>query len=362
MLLGMISMKPSWPHSMRKSRQSSFGTMNQANYCSDRERAADEKQVEKLFKDITTGMLRRKRGADYDLSDSDDGGEARRRMKRRQFAKMQKALFADERVKKIAENPGNQAFLKTIEDRGSDDEMDFLDPAEEQKESQESQSQEEEENTQQQTVPDSQTRVPLTSAAENRPPAHMRRTKDGKKPSNIGEIRETLSNLLEEPQGSIIPATEVGSDSEDEHPSTARSDKENQHPRRTRVAVVDRISLKRQSSSIISTTSSTRLAFTTTTASSTFKVPALLRRATTNSFAAGSTTSSGSSTPTTGFGEEAKIKKTASKKSGINAFARDSERRAKLQQSEKRREERKVRGAERRMGVVGGLLGRGSFE
>ncbi len=58
--------------------------------------------MEKLFKDITTGMLRRKRGAgDYDLSDSDDGGEAKRRMKRRQFAKMQKALFADERVSNI---------------------------------------------------------------------------------------------------------------------------------------------------------------------------------------------------------------------------------------------------------------------
>lgn len=310
-------------------------------------------------------MLRRKRGADYDLSDSDDGGEARRRMKRRQFQKMQKALFADERVKKIAENPGNQAFLRTIEDRGSDDEMDFLDATEEQKESQGSQSQEEEESTQpqqQQTVPDSQTRAPLVSAGENRPAANMRRTKDGKKPSNIGEIRETLSNLLEETHGSIIPATEVGSDSEDEAPSTARSDKENRHPRRNRVAVVDRISLKRNSSTMSSTTSTTRLAFATTSASATFKVPALLRRATTNSFAAGSTTSSGSSTPTTGFGDEGKIKKTASKKSGINAFARDSERRAKLQQSEKRREERKVRGAEKRMGVVGGLLGRGTFE
>ncbi|RSL46428.1 hypothetical protein BHE90_015333 [Fusarium euwallaceae] len=334
-----------------------------AAFYADRERAEDEKQVEKLFKDITTGMLRRKRGAGYDLDDSDDDGEARRRMKRRQFAKMQKALFADERVKKIAENPGNQAFLRTIEDRGSDDEMDFLDAPEEPNESsQQSQSQEEDSNTSN-TVPDSQPRKTLGSA-DNRPPAHMRRTKDGKKPSNIGEVRETLSNLLEEPHGSVIPATEAGSDSEGEEEAAphGHSEKENDgpNPRRGRVAVVDRISLKRNNSSSVSTG---RMAFASSSTSS-FKVPALLRRATTNSLVSGSTstTSSGTSTPTSGFGEEAKIKKGATKKSGVHAFARDVERRAKLEESERRREERKVKGAERRIGVVGGLLGRGTFE
>ncbi|KAF5717333.1 mediator of replication checkpoint 1 [Fusarium mundagurra] len=325
-----------------------------------REQAEDEKQVEKLFKDITTGMLRRKRGAGYDLDDSDDDGEARRRMKRRQFAKMQKALFSDERVKKIAENPGNQAFLRTIEDRGSDDEMDFLD-APEMVESSQSQSQDE--SSEAQTVPDSQPQKVLGPTG-NRVPSYLRRTKDGKKPSNIGEVRETLSDLLEEPHGSVIPATEVGSDSEGEENTTTetRSDKENDtsNPRRGRVAVVDRISLKRNGSSNVSTG---RLAFTTASSSS-FKVPALLRRATTNSFVSGtvSTTSSGSPAPASGFGEEAKIKKGASKKSGVHAFARDSERRAKLEQNERKREERKIKGAERRVGVVGDLLGKGSFE
>lgn len=310
-------------------------------------------------------MLRRKRGADYDLSDSDDDGEARRRMKRRQFAKMQKALFSDERVKKIAEDPGNQAFLRSIEDRGSDDEMDLVGEAEEPKESSQ-QSQSQEEAIGEQTIPDSQHRKPLGSAGDNRPPASMRRTKDGKKPSNIGEVRETLSDLLEEPHGSVVPATEVGSDSEEEaHASPTRSDKENYapNPRRGRVAVVDRISLKRNISSNVS---NIQLAFAAASNSS-FKVPALLRRATTNSHATStasttSTTELRSTTPTSGFGNEAKIRKGASKKSGINAFARDSERRAKLEQSEKRREERKIKGAERRVGVVGGLLGRGSFE
>ncbi|CAH0059115.1 unnamed protein product [Clonostachys solani] len=343
-----------------------------AAYYADQARASDEKQVEKLFKDITSGMLRRKRGADYDLSDSDDGGEARRKMKRRQFAKMQKALFTDERVKKMAENPGNQAFLRTIEDHGSDEEMDFLDVTEEPRESPESQSQEEQ-NEKFQVVPDSQPRSVLGSAPSNRPPAHMRRTKAGRKPTNIGEVRETLSSLLEDGREmSIIPATEAGSDSENEDVDptpSARSDKENHapNPRRRGAAVVDRISLKRNSSSMISDSGS-RMAFAVQNSSSSFKVPALLRRATTNSLQSTSTNSSGTSTPTmgsssaSGFGNEAKIKKTASKKSGINAFARETERRAKIQENERRRQEKKVRGAENRLGVVGGLLGKNAFQ
>lgn len=329
-------------------------------------------------------MLRRKRGADYDLSDSDDGGEARRRTKRRQFAKMQKALFSDERVKKMAENPGNQAFLRTIEDQGSDDEMDFLEiveaPASQGDESQSQNEQpeqaEQQQQQQRQIIPDSQPRKPLGSAGDNRAPAHMRRTKDGKKPSNIGEVRETLSDLLEDGRhSSVIPATEVGSDSEDEDARPAsRGNKENHSPasRRSRNVVVDRISLKRNASSGLSS-SSNRLAFTTAGgSSSSFKVPAsLLRRATTNSSllsTASTTTSSSSTTMATGsgsgsgFGEEAKIKKGAGKKSGINGFARDNEKMARMQENERRREEKKVRGAESRAGLVGGLLGKGSFE
>ncbi|KAL6906917.1 hypothetical protein GGI43DRAFT_380442 [Trichoderma evansii] len=351
-----------------------------AAFYADRERINDEKEVEKLYKDITSGLLRRKRGADYDLSDSDDGGEARRRMKRRQFAKMQKALFADERVKKMAENPGNQAFLRTMEDRGSDDEMDFLEivdaPASQGDESQ-SQSEQPEQEQQRQVVPDSQPRKPLGSAGDNRAPAHMRRTKDGKKPSNIGEVRETLSDLLEDGRhSSVIPATEIGSDSEDEDARPAsRGNKENHSPasRRSRNVVVDRISLKRNASSGLSASSSNRLAFASAGgSSSSFKVPAsLLRRATTNSslLSTASTTTSSSSTTMaagsgsgSGFGEEAKIKKGAGKKSGINGFARDNEKLARMQENERRREEKKVRGAESRAGLVGGLLGKGSFE
>ncbi|OIW28518.1 hypothetical protein CONLIGDRAFT_681472 [Coniochaeta ligniaria NRRL 30616] len=344
----------------------------------DRERASDEKQVEKLFKDITTGMLRRKRGADYDLSDSDDGGEAKRRMKRRQFAKMQKALFSDERISKVAENPRTQAFLRTIEDRGSDDEMDFLfAPTQPVPDSQEgSQSQEKD------AVPDSQ---PQVAGLAQRAPAAQRRTRDGRKPTTIGDIRASLSDLLEEPAtgSSIVPATDLESsdhsadeaDAEDDAPEPdSNKENRNPHPRRTgRAAVVDRISLKRNSSSNISTDSTTsrngRLAFAAPASSAGgFKVPALLRRATTNSLLSGgsSATSStvGATAPATGggFGEEGKIKRNAGKKSGINYFARENERRAAVAESEKRREARKWKGAEGRGKVVGSLFGGGKFE
>ncbi|KAM7196532.1 MRC1-like domain containing protein [Naviculisporaceae sp. PSN 640] len=372
----------------------------------DQERAADEKQVDKLFRDITTGMLRRKRGhGDWDdLSDDDDGGEARRRMKRQQFAKMQRALFADERISKVAENPRNQAFLRTIEDHGSDDDMDFLfappppgptTAGVDSQDSEESSSQKEGGTV----IPDSQPQAG-TAIAERRI-ANPRRTTlaaGKKKPSNIGDIRESLSSLLEDPtrSSSVIPATILDSDEEMdddddlevEAPATtardssssggsaANSDKENRNPRRGRVAIVDRISLKRKASSNVSA-SGDRLAFATASSSmsmsGSFKVPTLLRKATANSLMSsgtGTTTNAASSGKDAGngsgsvFGEDAKIKKTTttSKRSGINYFARENERRAALAENERRREARKWKGAEGRGKIVGSLFGAGKFE
>ncbi|ROT41215.1 hypothetical protein SODALDRAFT_330932, partial [Sodiomyces alkalinus F11] len=366
----------------------------------DRERARDEQIVDKLFRDVTTGMLRRKRGADYGLSDSDDdGGEARRRLKRRQFAKMQKALFADERIKKMAEKPGNQAFLRTIEDRGSDEEMDFLDIGPDPMDVDVENSHNSSSSSQDQTVPDSQpqaeSRAPLGTAG-NRGFANPRRTKDAKKkkkPSNIGEIRESLSSLLEEPEAPVIPVTEVGSDSsegEDDEVSgrsaaaaaASRSDKENTSPRgRNRrrtgmgsrpaaAGIIDRMSLKRESSSNASTHS--RVAFARSAAggsgSSGFKVPALLRRATTNSLSLGGSASTTTTTTSTTAGrhsgagfDEGVIKKAAGKRSTISALARETERRAAMAQGEKRREAKKWKGAEMRGKAFGGLIGAGKF-
>ncbi|KAI2625727.1 MRC1-like domain-containing protein [Hypoxylon sp. NC1633] len=370
-----------------------------AGFFADRERAADAAQVDKLFRDITTGMLRkRRRGGgnnDFDLSDSDDGGEARRRMKRRQFAKMQKALFADERISKIAENPRNAAFLKSIEDRKSDDEWDFgenfADAAPESGDNEsQSQSQAEGQDTTvaETPIPDSQPtngNRKRTHADDHaaRPPPNARRTKGGARPSSLADVRRELSNLLDEPNGSttsIIPATEIGSDSEDEERQDPGSSSSNKENRRPEVTVVDRIKLKRDSSSVSITgtgRSASRLAFaapSTSGAGGMFKVPALLRRATTNSLISHSSSSGISTTgATTGVagttagtkakGDEGKVlKKTAGKRSGINYFARENERRAAVAEAEKRREARKWKGAEGRGKAVGGLFGGGRFE
>ncbi|TVY14253.1 Mediator of replication checkpoint protein 1 [Lachnellula arida] len=352
-----------------------------AAFFADRERASDEKQVEKLYKDITNGMLRRKRGADYDLSDSDDGGEAKRRRKRADFAKMRKALLSDERIGKIAENPKRQAFLRAIEDRGSEDEMDFLDDFAEQDEGTDSQSQSQAEGSQsQQVVPDSQ---PTSmgppkrkhsedpTEVENRPPPNLRRTKNGKKPSNLTEIRESLSSLIEEPNAIMAPA-DSGSESEDELDieggPESQSQKENKDPfalRRGKVAVIDRISLKRASSNSIP--NNTRLAFATSSSVAQFKVPPLLRRATTNSSIASSTTSSVSGAMSAtermagGAGSDG-VKRGGGRNSGVNYFARETERRANVVKTEKRRQDKRVKGAEGRRKVVGGLFGGGKFE
>ncbi|KAJ4396461.1 hypothetical protein N0V93_000680 [Gnomoniopsis smithogilvyi] len=338
----------------------------------ERERAEDAKQTDKLFHDITRGMLRRKRGADYDLSDSDDGGEARRRMKRRQFAKMQKALFADERISKVAENPRNQAFMRTIEDIGSDEEMDFLFEPEPQPQP-DSLGESQENNT---TVPDSQPAATAAvggsmAAPPKRAPANERRTKTDRRPATLGEIRETLSNLLDDPSSNtVISATDFSSASESEGEDSS-SNKENALPRNPRRGgpVVDRISLKRQgSSNTSSTTGGGRMAFAAPSNSASnggFKVPALLRKATTNSListgssAAGSAPGNGSGG---GFGDEAKIKKNAGKRSGISYLARETDRRAKMVEVEKRREERKFKMVEGRGKAVGGLFGKGTFE
>ncbi|KAK4201427.1 MRC1-like domain-containing protein [Triangularia verruculosa] len=342
-----------------------------AAFYADRERAADEKQVNKLFHDITTGLLRRKRAGNWDeLDDEDDGGEALRRMKRRQFAKMQRALFADERISKVAENPRNQAFLKTIEDRGSDDEMDFIwapPPAAPGLDSQNSATGGGDSSNEAVTIPDSQ---PQQQQQQSTNP---RRTKPGlgdkKKPSNIGEIRESLSNLLEDGphynSSSVIPATMLDSDSENEGashpPSSASSNKENDNKSK----IVDRISLKR--------TSSSRLAYGNSSSDRGFKIPALLRRATTNSSSLSASSAGMSSTGVTTSnlvqvraedGGGIKIKQTASKKSGVSYLARGNERLASLAEKERRREEKKFKGAMagERKKALGGMFGGGQFE
>lgn len=327
-------------------------------------------------------MLRRKRGADYDLSDSDDDGEARRRMKRKEFAKMRKALLEDERIGKIAENPKRLAFLQAIEDREHVDEVDFLDHFDDSQEAFDSQSQsqdatgqegEDNSKTDNSMGPPKRKQDEASIDVENRPPPHLRRVKGSKRPSNLSEIRQSLSSLIEAPNALAAGSSdsdsdlEIGdaqaSDGEESQPSyaTKQNERDPFSRRRTTIQVIDRIDLKRSASSNVS--SSTRLAFAAPSLASagSFKVPALLRRATTNM----SISSVGSATTERtagGFGTDATVKTKASKSSGVNYFAREAERRERVAEGERKREARIFTGAEERRKAVKGLFGGGGFE
>ncbi|KFY44890.1 hypothetical protein V494_01256 [Pseudogymnoascus sp. VKM F-4513 (FW-928)] len=350
-------------------QRENFDERQLAAFYADRERAADEQQVNKLFKDITSGMLRKKRGADYDLSDSDDDGEARRRMKRREFAKMRKALLADEQIGKIAENPKRAAFLRAIEDRNDEDQdMIFLDDEiVDAENAASSQPVANDEDSQDATVvPNSQPETATaalkrkaTTESQARLPPNLRRTKAlaAKRPTSLSEIRASVSSLIDDPNAINAPADDSDSDVEIEGSESADGGKgkENHDPfarRHSGSAVVDRMSLKRQASTEMS--SSTRLAFASTSATSGFKVPTLLRRATTNSSAA-------SSTGSVGGGPMNDSKAAPKKGKGVAFFTREEERTKDIREGERKRQERLLKGVEGRRKAIGGLFGRGSF-
>lgn len=75
---------------------------------SEKAKKDDEKNINQLYKDIMSGNLRKRAGADaFDISDDEDEAEMRRRKKQAQFRQMTKALIADERIGKI----GKLTFL-----------------------------------------------------------------------------------------------------------------------------------------------------------------------------------------------------------------------------------------------------------
>ncbi|MCJ1398712.1 hypothetical protein MMC11_001913 [Xylographa trunciseda] len=338
-----------------------------AAFFADKERASDAKAVEKLFKDINNGGLRRKRGTEFDLSDSDDDIEARRRIKRREFAKMRKALLENENVGKIAEDPKKLAFLRAIEDREDDEDVGFLEQAEESS----------------QVVLESQENIdpqaknslsePLNlkrkrplqesvSDSANRPPPQARRVLKIKKPSTLAEIRESVSFLIEEPQG----AADISrSDSSEEEEDGGEGGTENVQPpgrepfanrRRTAAPVIDRLSLKRAESAASSSTT-TRLAFQDPNAvsASGFKVPSLLRRATTQV-----TDTHGITTAVTeraaGGGEKGDfVRRGGTKRSSINYHAREVERNKGVKEVERRKKEEMIKVGEMRRGALSGL-------
>ncbi|PYI08807.1 hypothetical protein BO78DRAFT_395389 [Aspergillus sclerotiicarbonarius CBS 121057] len=294
------------------------------------QRNTDEKQVAKLLKDITTGALRRRRNADdeFDLDDSDDELLARRREKQREFARMRKALLADEKIGEIAENPKKAAFFRAVEDHDDDDDdigFDFLDDEQQQ---QQDSTQTDDQSSQDAATPQphpnttttANTRKrPLEPTSEetyNRPPPHLRRkpaSAMSKKPATLAEIRETLSFLTEthdydsfheDASMDDAPDHDEDEDGDNQTPDFEQAPHQQEeilpssqrlHPRRTRGPVVDRLALLRQASSNSATSNTgNRLAFHSGSGSADgtgFARPPLLRKTTT-----GSTSSSTSST------------------------------------------------------------------
>ena len=381
-----------------------------AAHFAERQRLRDEEETSRLYKDLTTGVLRRKMGANaFDLDEDEDEVAARRRqMRQQEEARKRRALLKDENIATLAEgkqSKGKDAFLKAIADDDGDEEMGGLSDGES-----ESVPATQDESTQQESQSQQET-APLREISGNKrklsddeetqddgAPAKQRRTQASafKRPTSLLEVQESVSFLLDEPHvvAAFGPtALELSSDSENEEQQeqsedddevTAEAGRQNDggyapnptsfeakamppprlpaSQRRTapKAAVVDRLSLKRGSSSSGSASSSgySRTAWAAGPTTGGFKVPSLLRRATTSS-----TTSSndrGVTTPVLSR-ENSGVKMGGSKKSSLAYQARAEERKAIVEASAKRRQENtaKIALMRRNSSALGrGLTGR----
>lgn len=324
------------------------------------------------------GGLRKRAGRDaFDMSDSEDEAEMRQRRKRADFARMQKALMSDENIGKIAENPKQQAFFKTLADFADDADYDFLEMPEPKSiyaEDSQSQSQSQQQDSMEETemvVPDSQNgttgmappnplkrKSPSSSQKENRPPPNLRRTDNSiaRRPITLADVQNSVSELLEDSR-IVVPDSQYLSDSDSELEIVDKP---------VRKAVVDRLTLSRQATIEDSQDSAGGMAFHAPARGAAipgFRVPSLIRQATSNLSA---TSDSQRSETRTSQGSEGTVRRGGTGRSNIHAQAREAERRVLLEKSEKRRKEmlkKKVDGA-RKKGGMRSVLGdlNGDFE
>ncbi|KAI9887172.1 MAG: hypothetical protein M1823_000999 [Watsoniomyces obsoletus] len=200
-------------------------------FMADKDRAEDKRRIEQIYNDVTTGALRRKRGAgnnggDYDLSDSDYDQEVRLRMKRREEAKLRRALLADENIEKIATNPKKSAFFRSIEDRDEHRSDDDDDEVEEEvifvDESTQSQVPESQDKSSSHTITKPSNGLLKRkfgrddSVDENRLPSHLRRQGKEKRIRSVSDIRETLADMIAPPNGVMPLGTLISDDDEEE--------------------------------------------------------------------------------------------------------------------------------------------------
>ena len=338
----------------------------------DKERRADEAEIQKIHKDIHNGGFRRKRTTEFDLSDSDDDAEARRRRKQREFTKMRKALLENENVGKIAEDPKKLAFLKAIEDRDDDGDLDFLHLTAEDSFRIEMATQEGgdpqsyhqgQESHPEDPTPHKGKRALEESAPDKtnmRPPATSRRTQAPRKPATLDEIRESVSFLVEEP--GAVPLPDPSSSASEDDETTIHStfrDENHRNPRRTNGnPIIDRLTLKRQSSLSASTTSNLAFHSAATSMTNTF-FPSLLRRAGTSSLgssqgADANGISHASTERAAGGGEKGDfVRRGGTKRSSVNFAARETQKGRIVEGVERRRrKEREKLARERGGGLV----------
>jgi mediator of replication checkpoint protein 1 len=369
-----------------------------------RQRVAEEEATKKLYKDITTGGLRRRQREAWDLDEDEDDYIARRRqMRLREETRKRKLLLQDENVKDWAEKgkhtKGKDAFLKAIADDDEREAEDAIDLDEEEvadESTQQSQSQPEINGVPLQEIGGNKRRAEEDgTASQDRPPAKQRRTREidaaFSRPTSIGQVRESLSFLLDEPDQVLVGPSVLEDDSdleiedepaesgagydEDDGDDVAAEARQNDggfapNPqsmedkalmpppprlpgplRRTaaKPAVVDRLSLKRGSSSSASADSRSAWSSGGSTASS--KAQSLLRRATTSLSSSGAndrgvTTGGGGNDRGVTIGGGARVG--GNKKSSLAYQARAEERRIIVEASARRRAENTAKIAELR--------------
>ncbi|KAI5273693.1 hypothetical protein E4T47_02971 [Aureobasidium subglaciale] len=356
----------------------------------EKSRVQDEAQTSKLYKDLMSGALRRKRGNNaFELdSDEDDQLVERRRRRQREEARKRKLLLQDETLGKLGSNDKKEAFLRAIEDRDEADDVDFLDghdidDGEEMVETQQQPSASQPAASQtghddQPTTlkrPAESLELSQSSQQDSQPPTKkkasaLRRSNLAdtfRKPKSLAEVRDSLSFLIDDPSNEEL-ASEILLSSDEEREVRAVSSEPRAPASARRVPaktdIIDRLTLKKQASTIASEDGT--LAFSTGSQGSrgngsfSFKPASLLRKATTN------TSFSERAPPALNREGSSSVRNGGSKKSSINYQAREAERQEIVQKAAKRREEnvRKIAGLRRKAGGALGALGRagGGFE
>lgn len=381
-----------------------------AAHYAERQRIEDEANANKLYRDLTTGALRRKQANMFDL-DEDEGDLAlrRRQARQREEARRRRVLLQDDNIAGLAEgkhSKGKDAFLKAIADDGGDEDMVDLSDEEDFTAAEDQAAEPAAADAAGPLSEISGNKRRREDTAEERLPANKRRTQASvfRAPTSMLQVKQSLSFLLDEPDVTFMPsqtdnAEEASEDEEVEEADDAElpdepSDEEDEveaelarqndggfapdrammppptsrlpaTQRRTPAvpAVVDRLSMKRSASNAETAVNGPSAWAAPSGSIGSFGVPSLLRRATTNTALTandrGVTTSNGSLSRENSAGSSGSgVKMGGTKRSSLAYQARAEERKAIVEAGVRQRAENTARIAEMRR-TMSGSLGRG---